>query len=265
MTILSIQIETTSLFFMLLIIVMTIFCLYFYSKNKKLEQKISKLEKDYQEVLENRVIKKDNEDLVSIQKLSTEKKKEQGNKNLNKLPRESKTTLKPKLEYVPTMSKTSAKEQNIAQEKASFSPKIPNIPNHPKKTAPKPYQKNLLQTNNKVTSPVSISKKQPQEAFDIDKLSFDLNEFIKKSNKIVPPIKEQEQKTDYLKELSDQMAKELNANTIELTEYEKEQEEHAIISYQELLAMKDKIMDLDDEEETIDFIEELKKLRSSLK
>lgn len=59
------------------------------------------------------------------------------------------------------------------------------------------------------------------------------------------------------------MADELKPQTIELTDYEKDQEENAIISYQELLNVKDKINILNDDE-TVDFIEELKKLRNSL-
>ena len=61
------------------------------------------------------------------------------------------------------------------------------------------------------------------------------------------------------------MAEELKPQTIELTDYEKEQEDNAIISYKELLNVKDKITMLDDEEENVNFIEELKNLRNSLK
>ena len=70
---------------------------------------------------------------------------------------------------------------------------------------------------------------------------------------------------DYLQEISNKMADELKPQTIELTDYEKMQEENAIISYKELITLKDKIMMLDDDDETVNFIEELKKLRNSLK
>ena len=47
--------------------------------------------------------------------------------------------------------------------------------------------------------------------------------------------------------------------------YEQEQEEKSIISYKELLSNnKDKIYNINDEEETTDFIKELKSFRSSL-
>lgn len=57
--------------------------------------------------------------------------------------------------------------------------------------------------------------------------------------------------TDYLKELSNKLNEEVTPKTIELTDYEKDQEEHAIISYQELLSLKNNINVIDDEKETI--------------
>ena len=51
---------------------------------------------------------------------------------------------------------------------------------------------------------------------------------------------------------------------VELTEYEKKQEEEAIISYDELLKVKDKIYNLTEDEETDEFIDELKSFRLDL-
>ena len=67
------------------------------------------------------------------------------------------------------------------------------------------------------------------------------------------------------KEKLSKMEEELKPQTIELTDYEKKQEEEAIISYQELLQTnKDRLYNITDEEETVDFIKELKSFRSSL-
>ena len=53
-------------------------------------------------------------------------------------------------------------------------------------------------------------------------------------------------------------------SNIELTDYEKKQEEEAIISYDELLKVKDKIYNITEDEETDDFIDELKSFRLDL-
>ena len=60
--------------------------------------------------------------------------------------------------------------------------------------------------------------------------------------------------------MSKSIQKELNSKRIQLTEYEQEEELNDIISYQELLNSKEKEVNND----TKEFIEQLKKLRNSL-
>ena len=60
--------------------------------------------------------------------------------------------------------------------------------------------------------------------------------------------------------MSKSIQKELDSKPIQLTEYEQEEELNAIISYQELLNSKEK----EDNNETKEFIEQLKNLRNSL-
>lgn len=314
---------SANVFLILLIIALFFFCLYLFLQNKKLKERIVALEVETKEILERKIIKGSREDLVPIQKISTEQTKEEiPLKQPQKQTKENKPSPKQKIEYAGTYPKKKTKEVYIAKKntesqvpidlnptslkqkpsstsnvisketretltsdinfktnvsildeqlvnenqkfKESQSVITDNRIKNSKETTTynsKAYQKNVFQNHNTVTSPVRISN---QETFDIDKLSFDLNEFIKKSEKVVPKIKEQTSKKDYLKEISDKMANELKPQTIELTDYEKAQEEHAIISYQELLSVKDKLKIADDEEGTIDFIEELKKLRNSL-
>ena len=121
---------------------------------------------------------------------------------------------------------------------------------------------NKVKINNKITSPIQLENESISPK--LAKSTFNLNEYIKKSNHNInqnnhPTTKNNK---DYLKEISDKMARELHPQTIELTDYEKEQEENAIISYQELLAFKDKITK--EESEALEFIEELKNFRNSL-
>ena len=49
-----------------------------------------------------------------------------------------------------------------------------------------------------------------------------------------------------------------------ITEFEKKQEEEAIISYDELLKVKDKIYNITEDEDTDEFIDQLKNFRLDL-
>lgn len=274
---------------MVLNIGLLFFCLLLWKRNQQLNQQILKLQKETKEILERKIIKESPQDLVSIKNISNSKTikttspqttkllKEQTPNFIPPVAKEASTYPKPSPDKTKSATKDPQKEV-LAKEKSNIStikgvnsditpptqiptPKITSSPKFKETPSKKAYQKNVLQNKNTITSPISISN---EDTFNMNKLSFDLNEFIKKSEKIVPKIKETAPKKDYLKELSDQMAKELQPQTIELTDYEKEQEEHAIISYQELLAVKDKLTMLDDETETVDFIEELKNFRNSL-
>ena len=60
------------------------------------------------------------------------------------------------------------------------------------------------------------------------------------------------------------MEDELQPQTIELTDYERKQEEEAIISYRELLKIKDRLYRINDDEEIDTFIDELKEFRTDL-
>lgn len=76
---------------------------------------------------------------------------------------------------------------------------------------------------------------------------------------------EKKENVSFTESLVKQMESEIKPQTIELTEFEKKQEEEAIISYKELLeSAKDKVYQITDDEEMDDFIEELKSFRSDL-
>lgn len=106
---------------------------------------------------------------------------------------------------------------------------------------------------------ISVQNQSSQEINNNLQQNFNLNEFINK--KTIPT----ENNYDYLQALSEKINEELRPQTIELTDYEKRQEEQAVISYKELLKCKDNSSTLDSKQETINFIEELKRLRNSLK
>lgn len=99
------------------------------------------------------------------------------------------------------------------------------------------YQKNVLNDIVKQTSPVSIttSSSDPEN-----------------------------KKENYLESVSKSLEEHKETEPIELTNYEQQQEDDAIISYQELLGSQDKLYNITDEEEDSPFIEELKSFRKSL-
>lgn len=247
----------SSIVLVLIFLFISFFCLFLFVENHKLREKIKGLEVENKRLLEIKISKQKNIDSIPINKISTSDKKttHQNNK---------------KIELV---QKTIPKEQ----------PK--------EKVEKKLYQKNVFHEKPNITSPVSLTK--------IENDNFELNDFIKnnelkidtnkkkltndeinkkiilKDEKKEPNINKIEHSKitdskinnniEYLQEISNKIAEELKPQTIELTDYEKLQEENAIISYKELITLKDTIMMLDDEDETINFIEELKRLRNSLK
>lgn len=77
-------------------------------------------------------------------------------------------------------------------------------------------------------------------------------------------VKKEEKPKNFMEEVSEKLSRELKPQTIELTDYEQKQEDEAIISYQELLANKDKTFNISEEEEDEDFISALKSFRDSL-
>ena len=99
------------------------------------------------------------------------------------------------------------------------------------------YQKNVLNDIVKQTSPVSIttSSSDPEN-----------------------------KKENYLESVSKSLEERKETEPIELTNYEQQQEDDAIISSQELLGSQDKLYNITDEEEDSPFIEELKSFRKSL-
>ena len=97
----------------------------------------------------------------------------------------------------------------------------------------------IINNRNYQTSPINIEKKE---------------EIIEKRDNI-----------SFTEQLAKKMEEEIKPQTIELTDFEKKQEDEAIISYQELLSSsKDKVYQITDDEETTNFLEELKSFRSEL-
>lgn len=139
----------------------------------------------------------------------------------------------------------------------------------------KPYQKNVLREISKKMpiSPIHIERDEIDDDNDIYTVSSDIDdtydlEGIDYGENNVSPLEEMEdtyEANDDMKEIVSRMEEEVKPSNIELTDYEKKQEEEAIISYDELQKVKDKIYNLTEEEEDGEFIDELKNFRLDLK
>lgn len=131
------------------------------------------------------------------------------------------------------------------------------------------YKKNVLREVNPrmQTSPINIEKEETEEYEEVT--LEDIPELNLKED-FISPLEEMEDNyeiNDSMKFASDivkQMEEEAKPSNIELTDYEKKQEEEAIISYDELQKVKDKIYNITDDEETDEFIDELKNFRLNL-
>lgn len=132
-----------------------------------------------------------------------------------------------------------------------------------------PYRKNILRELNTSgqTSPVNIGK------ITVDVPKVKVTSYVKSKEQIIEKkIEDKKEKSitevdnqTFIEEISKRMEQELEPQTIELTDYEKKQEEEAIISYQELLKAKDRMYKITDDEEINSFIDELKEFRTNLK
>lgn len=141
-----------------------------------------------------------------------------------------------------------------------------------------PYTRNVLKSLSASgqTSPVNIGK----SVVDVPKVK--VTSYVKEEPKY--EVKVEQQKLDFeekelpkleensssmsnqefIEEISKRLAEEVEPQTIELTDYEKRQEEEAIISYKELLKVKDRLYKITDDEEIDTFIDELKEFRTNL-
>lgn len=181
---------------------------------------------------------------------------------------------KPKVETNPEIKQEVVEPSNIKEEKKIeqvIAVKKEEVPQKEEVVQEKevvskqgegPYSKNVLReiSTRYQTSPISIKKEENKDMVNIVSIS---KEEINKPEKVQEEPKPE--KISFAEEISKKMEEELKPQTIELTDYEKKQEEEAIISYQELLQTnKDRLYNITDEEETVDFIKELKSFRSSL-
>lgn len=137
-----------------------------------------------------------------------------------------------------------------------------------------PYKKNVLRemSSRMQTSPINIERKErnnnityvKESLLDEDFSGLDLRDDSLSPLEMMEDNYEINDNMKFASEIVERMEEEIKPSNIELTDYEKKQEEEAIISYDELLKVKDKIYNITEDEETEEFIDELKSFRLDL-
>ena len=205
------------------------------------------------------------------------------NKKLIKLLKEDNITIKEEFEEIPIVEQ---KEEIVKEDVIEENNKIEEVEEikieeekevekqvvSDKKEENGPYKKNVLREMNArmQTSPISIRKDDViynnDNSYNDD---YDLEEVYLREDSVSPleSMEDSYEVSDNMRfasEIVERMEEEIKPSNIELTDYEKKQEEEAIISYDELLKVKDRIYNLTEDEETDEFIDQLKSFRLDL-
>lgn len=235
----------------LLVIFLFFFCLYLCKKNQDLSHKIKKLQLSID-------IEKKDRDVASVKFLSS-----------NKVP--IKEISKDIEDAINESEKR--KNENVDNYEDRID-KILNVDISSKDPFRHAYEKNVLNTTPNTLSAVEIcnadtliekNKKGVDVVMNETDSKVNLNDFIRKGNQ--DAILSESVKGDnvsFVQEISKQLEQQLGPQTIELTDYEKEQEENAIISYKELLKVKEQLYEENEAKENEEFLNDLKALRNNL-
>ena len=171
---------------------------------------------------------------------------------------------------VPIKEETFVAEEHVME----YQKEVPRQPERIiiERTNNEPYQRNVLrEVYPSQTSPVGITKSQNNAEKEMTKAT-ELHEALNDSHQDETLLNQKKysqtfnnttKKGDYLEELSKKLADANSQNDVNRTEYELRQEEDAIISYEELMQKKDSIKTVDEEEAVIS-IEELRAKKEKL-
>lgn len=160
------------------------------------------------------------------------------------------------IEYNQNIVKDSDKQNiNKTETEKNIDPPIPTGP----------YQRNVLKDLPSLTSPIGIVTRKRDDSLELEKakeLKSILNDNQSESKLNQRPkeiIEPKPEKYNYLEKVKDSLSKAAESDEITRTEYEKQQEDDAIISYEELMQKKDQIKMIDEEEAVISIDELLRK------
>ena len=246
----------------IVIILLLIFSIILVNKNRKLKNML--ISNNY--IQEQDIFNAEVDDIPVI--TSPEVKQTTNNELVTEIKKENEPLIEAPIEITNEKEET----KNIAQEEKKFiaeehvmeyNQEVFNVPNLKKaetqeiikeesenektKLTNAPYQKNVLRDKySNQTSPIGIVKRE-------DNYQKNLNN-ARELHKALNEETSNQQK--YLEEVSQKLSEATDLNDIDRTAYELQQEEEAIISYQELMNKKDQIKIVDEEDAVIS-IEEL--------
>lgn len=250
------NLSSDSLFFFWIIIFLFIFLvvisIILINKNKKL---VKILKEEQEKVEDNKEI---NNNILKQQQLEVPQEPKKIQVETKEVPLEEPTSNKEE-EKIPVVKEEIKEVQEEVKEN--------NL-----------YQKNVLReiSSKQPVSPIHIEKKEEYIArenldnFDFNNINYDNGLGMTYEDPNISPLEEMEDAYEvndnmkFASEIVEKMEEETKPSNIELTDYEKKQEEEAIISYDELMKVKDKIYNITDDEETDEFIDELKNFRLDL-
>lgn len=244
MMILFLDISFSSILSVVLMFAMLVFCMLLILRNMELKKKIEEMNLLNRNYLRNNS-SDDKKDVVSVESISGKIEEDDSIKRSNKKKHNKKKEIvssKVKDMDIKLADNVYKKDSNrkSSDDKLSELLQMEPIKKIDDNKVDKKIDKNILYEN--------------FQNYEIDMVNFEnnLDEFVMNSKK---------ENNSYLDEVSKLISQNLEQNTIELTDYEQEQEDNAIISYKELIGIKDKLESLEDDEI---FLDELKKFRNSL-
>lgn len=216
--------------FLFTTIVLFLLCIQLWQENKELKKNLQNFENQEQKKKREYLSKNTSkEDTFSVQQLSMKEKEK---------------FLSSKQEFQKIQNIMEKSNQNKKREVMSSIPRKPEF--------------NLKSEIQDTVSKSTVS-------FLPKNHSVDFSELVKRSEITSSSIENNTQNKDYLENLSKRLEEEIKPQTIELTDYEKDQEENAIISYQELLSTKDHSSISEEKINNQQLLEELKNFRNHLR
>lgn len=216
--------------FLFTTIVLFLLCIQLWQENKELKKNLQNFENQEQKKKREYLSKNTSkEDTFSVQQLSMKEKEK---------------FLSSKQEFQKIQNIMEKSNQNKKREVMSSIPRKPEF--------------NLKSEIQDTVSKSTVS-------FLPKNHSVDFSELVKRSEVTSSSIENNTQNKDYLENLSKRLEEEIKPQTIELTDYEKDQEENAIISYQELLSTKDHPSMPEEKINNQQLLEELKNFRNHLR
>lgn len=252
---------------LVLTIIMFFFCLVIYQQNKLLKLEIEKLKEEQLLLTIERNNVNEGTNTVSIKDISVDNMSVDKKNCIKESVKGSRNLGEDKADVLENSDKKDSLllEKEVVLKIDDSQTKINGVDNKKKDIKlSSMWSAEIEEEKNNYFKDVVEDGKRVLLDSDKKEVDFDLSDFVKKREEAPKKINVKSNSIDYLKKLSERLEDEIKNQTVTLTDYEKDQEDNAIISYEELLKLKKESYFINDKDETVDFIEELKSFRNSL-